>query len=205
MTLHTQPLPYLSLNTYAMTIPNEQLTSALGSDAVVLVDPNDRELGVMEKLEAHEKGLLHRAFSFFIFNSKGEWLLQQRAWEKYHSPGLWTNACCSHPRRGESPADAATRRLQEELGVYCQAKPIFKFLYRSEFSNGLIEHELDHVLIGYSDTLPEPNPAEVAAYRYVSLSDLEYELKQYPANFTVWFRICFQEVKDKLAAIQRSS
>jgi isopentenyl-diphosphate delta-isomerase len=172
---------------------------------VVLVDPNDKEIGMMEKMEAHEKGLLHRAFSLFIFNSKGEWLLQQRAWGKYHSPGLWTNACCSHPRQGETSQAAAMRRLQEEMGMYCQARPVFQFLYRSEFSNTLIEHELDHVLIGYSDTAPKPNPKEVAGYRYVSLADLEYELKQYPTNFTVWFRICFQEVKDELAKLQLSA
>jgi isopentenyl-diphosphate Delta-isomerase len=187
-----------------MTIPTDNLTPAVGTDMVVLVDPNDRELGVMEKMEAHEKGLLHRAFSFFIFNRKGEWLLQQRAWDKYHSPGLWTNACCSHPRLGESPSDAATRRLQEEMGLYCQAKPVFQFLYRSEFSNTLIEHELDHVVIGYSDQTPDPNPEEVASYRYVGLADLEFEMKQYPAHFTVWFRICFQEVKDKLAKLQHA-
>lgn len=183
-----------------MTIPTESLSPLSGTDMVVLVDPQDRELGLMEKMEAHQKGVLHRAFSFFIFNSKGEWLLQQRAWDKYHSPGLWTNACCSHPRQGETPAAAATRRLQEEMGLYCQASPAFKFLYRSEFSNALIEHELDHVLIGYSDTPPAPCPDEVASYRYVSLSDLEVEMKQNPAHFTVWFRICFGEIKAKLAA-----
>jgi len=188
-----------------MTLPNDNMQPTIGTDMVVLVDPNDKEIGLMEKMEAHEKGLLHRAFSFFIFNSKGEWLLQQRAWGKYHSPGLWTNACCSHPRQGETPGAAAMRRLQEEMGMYCQATPVFQFLYRSEFSNALIEHELDHVLIGYSDKAPEPNPEEVASYRYVSLEDLEYELKQYPANFTVWFRICFQEVKDKLAKLQHSA
>ncbi|MAI23666.1 MAG: isopentenyl-diphosphate delta-isomerase [Crocinitomicaceae bacterium] len=188
-----------------MTLPNDNIQPIIGTDMVVLVDPNDKEIGMMEKMEAHEKGLLHRAFSLFIFNSKGEWLLQQRAWGKYHSPGLWTNACCSHPRQGETSQAAAMRRLQEEMGMYCQARPVFQFLYRSEFSNTLIEHELDHVLIGYSDTAPKPNPKEVAGYRYVSLADLEYELKLYPTNFTVWFRICFQEVKEELAKLQLSA
>ncbi len=184
-----------------MTIPTKNLQPITGTDSVVLVDPHDREVGLMDKMEAHKKGALHRAFSFFILNSKGEWLLQQRAWDKYHSPGLWTNACCSHPRQGESPEAAATRRLQEEMGMYCQASPVFKFLYRSEFSNSLIEHELDHVLLGYSDTLPQPNPAEVEGFRYVSLSDLEVEMKQNPDQFTVWFRICFGEMKAKLSVL----
>lgn len=188
-----------------MTIPNENLTPDTTKEWVVLVDPNDQELGLMEKMEAHEKGALHRAFSLFLFNSKGEWLLQQRAHSKYHSPGLWTNACCSHPRQGETPAQAATRRLNEEMGMYCQPKPVFHFQYRSQFSNSLIEHELDHVLIGYSDAVPKPNPDEVANYRYVSLSDLEFEMKHYPTHFTVWFRICFQEVKDQLSYIKRSA
>jgi isopentenyl-diphosphate delta-isomerase len=159
----------------------------------------------MEKMEAHRKGRLHRAFSFFIFNSKGEWLLQQRAHDKYHSGGLWTNACCSHPRSEESAAGAATRRLQEEMGLYCQAKPLFHFIYRSEFSNDLIEHELDHVCIGYSDQLPAPNPQEVVNYRYLATAELEAEMKRSPENFTVWFRICFQQVKDKLAALQQTA
>lgn len=193
-----------------MTIPSEKAQIPNGKanpikEMVVLVNPQDQEVGSMEKMEAHRKGVLHRAFSFFIFNSQGEWLLQQRAFEKYHSGGLWTNACCSHPRRGEAPAQAATRRLREELGLYCQAKPLFHFIYRSEFSNALIEHELDHVCVGYSDQLPKPNPKEVASYRYISTEALELEMKLHPENFTVWFRICFEQVKDKLAALQQSA
>jgi isopentenyl-diphosphate delta-isomerase len=175
------------------------------NEMVVLVNPQDQEMGLMEKMEAHRTGALHRAFSFFIFNSKGEWLLQQRAHDKYHSGGLWTNACCSHPRSEESAAGAATRRLQEEMGLYCQAKPLFHFIYRSEFSNDLIEHELDHVCIGYSDQLPAPNPQEVVNYRYLTTAELEAEMKRSPENFTVWFRICFQQVKDKLAALQQTA
>ncbi|MBV42724.1 MAG: isopentenyl-diphosphate delta-isomerase [Crocinitomicaceae bacterium] len=175
------------------------------NDMVVLVNPRDQETGLMEKMEAHRKGALHRAFSFFIFNSKGEWLLQQRAHEKYHSGGLWTNACCSHPRKGETAAMAATRRLQEEMGFYCQAKPLFHFIYRSEFSNSLIEHELDHVCVGYSDQMPKINRNEVAGYRYISTQALEFEMKAYPEHFTVWFRICYEQVKDKLAALQQTA
>ena len=175
------------------------------NEMVVLVNPQDQEMGLMEKMEAHRTGALHRAFSFFIFNSKGEWLLQQRAHGKYHSGGLWTNACCSHPRKGETAAMAATRRLQEEMGLYCQAKPLFHFIYRSEFSNSLIEHELDHVCVGYSDQLPNINDDEVASYRYISTDALEFELKAYPEHFTVWFRICYEQVKDKLAALQQTA
>ena len=171
------------------------------TEEVILVNTSDEEIGTMEKMKAHEEALLHRAFSVFVFNHKGEMLIHQRAIEKYHSGGLWTNACCSHPRQGESPEAAATRRLQEEMGMYCQASPVFKFLYRSEFSNSLIEHELDHVLLGYSDTLPQPNPAEVEGFRYVSLSDLEVEMKQNPDQFTVWFLICFGEMKAKLSVL----
>ncbi len=193
-----------------MTIPNESAPRARGelrtkNETVVLVNPQDQAIGTMEKMEAHRKGRLHRAFSFFIFNSKGEWLLQQRAHEKYHSGGLWTNACCSHPRSEESAASAATRRLQEEMGLYCQAKPLFHFIYRSEFSNDLIEHELDHVCIGYSDQLPVPNPQEEVTYRYLATAELEAEMKASPENFTVWFRICFQQVKDKLATLQQTA
>ena len=175
------------------------------NEMVVLVNPQDQEMGLMEKMEAHRTGALHRAFSFFIFNSKGEWLLQQRAHGKYHSGGLWTNACCSHPRKGETAAMAATRRLQEEMGLYCQAKPLFHFIYRSEFSNSLIEHELDHVCVGYSDQLPNINDDEVASYRYISTDALEFELKAYPEHFTVWFRICYEQGKDKLAALQQTA
>ncbi len=174
-------------------------------EMVVLVNPHDQEVGTMEKMEAHRIGALHRAFSFFIFNSKGEWLLQQRANDKYHSGGLWTNACCSHPRISETAGAAATRRLKEEMGLYCQAKPLFHFIYRSEFPNALIENELDHVCVGYSDQIPQPNPLEVASFRYVSTKALELEMKRSPESFTVWFRICYEQVKDKLAALKQTA
>lgn len=186
-----------------MTIPNNPTSPETPSlDWVVLVDPNDREVGVMEKMEAHRKGLLHRAFSLFIFNSSGHWLLQQRAFDKYHSGGLWTNACCSHPRRDETTSEAVTRRLKEEMGMYCQVKPLFQFQYRSHLDHGLIEHELDHVFMAYSDQPPRPNPSEVAAFRYIPLADLERELSLHPERFTVWFRICFEQVKDRMKLIQ---
>lgn len=186
-----------------MTIPNNPTISEVQtSDWVVLVDPNDREIGVMEKMEAHQKGLLHRAFSLFVFNSRGHWLLQQRAFDKYHSGGLWTNACCSHPRPNETTWEAATRRLQEEMGMYCQVKPLFQFQYRSQLDQGLIEHELDHVFMAYSDQMPQPNSSEVAAFRYVSMADLEHEISSHPERFTVWFRICFEQVKDCMMQIQ---
>lgn len=162
---------------------------------VVLVDEDDKETGTMEKMEAHEKGALHRAFSIFIFNSKGELLLQQRALNKYHSPGLWTNTCCSHPRPGEAVEDAAHRRLAEEMGMECGLDYHFHFLYKTRFDNGLIEHELDHVFFGTSDTLPVLNSEEVAGYRYIGMKLLEKELNESPENYSPWLRICFVKVK----------
>lgn len=148
----------------------------------------------MEKMEAHRQGLLHRAFSVFIFNSRGEMLLQQRAHDKYHSPGLWTNTCCSHPMPGESTSDAATRRLSEEMGLSCPLRHLFQFIYRIDFSNGLTEHELDHVYIGITDQEPHINPEEVSDYRYIALHDLETDLRENPANYTEWFRLCVARV-----------
>ena len=131
------------------------------NDFVVLVDENDNELGVMKKMLAHEKGVLHRAFSVFIFNSKGELLLQQRANHKYHSAGLWTNTCCSHPRPNETIKDAAHRRLFEEMGMVCDLKIIDNFIYKANFDNGLIEHEFDYIIKGFSDAVPAINKDEV--------------------------------------------
>ena len=137
---------------------------------VILVDENDRETGLMEKQEAHEKGLLHRAFSIFIFNHKNELLLQQRALHKYHSAGLWTNTCCSHPRAGESIEQAAHRRLQEEMGFDCELYKKTSFIYKAEFENGLTEHEFDHILVGHYDQAIHINPQEVAAYKWVDMT-----------------------------------
>lgn len=162
---------------------------------VVLVNERDEELGTMEKMEAHRKGVLHRAFSVFIFNSKGEMLLQQRAQGKYHSGGLWTNACCSHPGKGENVADAAARRLQEELGFSVPLKKIFDFVYRSEMENGLTEHEFDHVFAGYYEGALSPDKDEVKDYCYKSLESIKQNLQTHPQNFTAWFHIAFPRVE----------
>jgi len=137
-------------------------------DQIVLVDKDDREVGKAEKMAVHKKGLLHRAFSVLVFNSKGELLLQQRAKEKYHCGGLWTNTCCSHPRKGETVSQAAHRRLLEEMGVDCELEEIFSFSYRVDFPNGLTENELDHVLIGKSDSRPKPDPKEVEQWKWIN-------------------------------------
>ena len=164
-------------------------------EQVILVDKNDHPIGLMEKMEAHEKGLLHRAFSVFIFNDKKELMLQQRALSKYHSPGLWTNTCCSHPRDGETTAEAAHRRMKEEMGFDCEFEEAFDFLYKSDVGQGLIEHELDHVFIGHSNAIPKINPEEVNAWKYVSMESIKDEMSTHPERFTVWFRIAFDEVR----------
>lgn len=163
-------------------------------EQVILVDQQDREIGVAEKLEAHRKGKLHRAFSVFLFNAKDEMLLQQRAAEKYHSGGLWSNACCSHPRPGEQTEAAARRRLREEMGISCNLNKAFDFIYRAEFDNGLIEHELDHVFIGRYDGAALPDPGEVMAHRWVSIDTLKKDLAIAPENFTAWFKIAVHKV-----------
>lgn len=165
-------------------------------EEVILVNEQDQEIGTMEKIEAHKKALLHRAFSIFIFNSKGELLLQQRAAHKYHSPQLWTNTCCSHQRPNESTIDAANRRLKEEMGMNCELKEAFTFKYKTPFDNGLTEHEFDHVLIGSTDTEPEINKDEVMSFEYKSLSVIESEILSHPENFTSWFKICLPKVKE---------
>jgi isopentenyl-diphosphate delta-isomerase len=161
---------------------------------VVLVDEQDNPIGKMEKQQAHIEGLLHRAFSIFIFNSEKKLLLQKRASSKYHCGGLWTNSCCSHPRENENIQDAANRRLAEEMGMQCSLKPIFTFMYRAEFDNGLIEHEFDHVFFGESDQNPKINPEEVETYRYIAMEDLQQEVKEFPQNFTPWFIIALERV-----------
>ena len=161
---------------------------------VVLVDEQDNPIGKMEKQQAHIEGLLHRAFSIFIFNSEKKLLLQKRASSKYHCGGLWTNSCCSHPRENENIQDAANRRLAEEMGMQCSLKPIFTFMYKAEFDNGLIEHEFDHVFFGESDQNPKINPEEVETYRYIAMEDLQQEVKEFPENFTPWFIIALDRV-----------
>ena len=165
---------------------------------VVLVNTLDQAQGTMEKMSAHKKGILHRAFSVFILNSKGELLLQQRAHHKYHSGGLWTNTCCSHPRNGETVIEAGVRRLQEEMGMKCQLAKGFDFIYRSELDGGLVEHEFDHVLFGRSDVPPVPNPEEVCDYKYISFTHMRAEMAAHPEDFTTWFRICFERAAEHL-------
>lgn len=167
-------------------------------EQVILVDENDAEAGIMEKIEAHRRGLLHRAISVFILDSKGRWLLQRRAENKYHSNSLWTNTCCSHPMPQESSADAAKRRLHQEMGLECELTELFRFTYREDLDNGLTEHELDHVFTGVTDSLPEINREEVMEYRYMNYNDLEADVAARPENYTVWFRIIFSKVNDHL-------
>lgn len=175
----------------------KSMTATL-EEHVVLVNTLDKAQGTMEKMSAHKKGILHRAFSVFILNSKGELLLQQRAQHKYHSGGLWTNTCCSHPRDGEDILDAGIRRLNEEMGMKCQLSKGFDFIYRSELDSGLIEHEFDHVLFGRSDLPPTPNMNEVASHRYQTFASIRQEMSAHPERYTTWFRICFERAAEFL-------
>lgn len=165
---------------------------------VVLIDENDQPLGLMEKQEAHVAGLLHRAFSVFVFNSKGELLLQQRADEKYHSPGLWTNSCCSHPRENETFEAAAHRRLMEEMGFDCEIEEKFHFIYKAKLGEDLYEHELDRVFVGFYDGEIHINPEEVKAYQWVNMDELIIDIKNNPDNYTAWFKIIFEEYLSQL-------
>ena len=162
---------------------------------VILVDELDNELGQMEKMEAHQKGELHRAFSVFLFNDKNQLLLQQRATKKYHSGGLWSNTCCSHPRQGEGIIEAGKRRLMEEMGITAELIKQFSFIYRAEFDNGLIEHELDHVMFGEYNGLVPFNKEEIMAVRYVDLEQINRELIEQPEIYTAWFKILFNQTK----------
>jgi len=155
---------------------------------VQLVDNQDNPNGSMEKLEAHEKGLLHRALSVLIINTNKEILLQRRALGKYHSPGLWTNTCCSHPYPGENPTEAANRRLKEEMGMVADLEFAFKFQYKCDFDNGLIEHELDHVFMGKTDDIPHLNTDEAMAFKWMSIEELETDMKNNADNYTFWFK-----------------
>jgi len=163
---------------------------------VILVDPHDRQIGVEEKLKAHREGKLHRAFSVFVFNENGEMLLQQRAARKYHSGGLWTNACCSHPRPGEAVEQAAARRLREEMGFACQLRKAFHFIYKAELDGGLIEHEFDHVFVGHYDGGVSPDANEVADYRWRHIHAVTNDLKQSLEKYTVWFKLAFGGARD---------
>jgi isopentenyl-diphosphate delta-isomerase len=163
-------------------------------DEVILVNENDEQVGIMEKMEAHQKALLHRAFSVFIFNEKKEMLLQQRALSKYHSGGLWTNACCSHPKPGEQTLSAAKRRLKEELGFDTAIHKVFDFVYKAAFENGLTEHEFDHVYVGEYDDAIHPDPAEVMDTAFLPMDTIVRLAEQEPSKYTAWFHIAFPKV-----------
>lgn len=165
------------------------------TEKVILVDMNDRQTGLMDKTEAHRKALLHRAVSAFIFNSKNQLLLQRRALNKYHSAGLWTNTACTHPRPGESPLEAAQRRLEEEMGLKVNdLTKLFDFVYKEPLENGLTEHEYDHVFAGISDDLPVPEPGEVCDYRYVGIDTVTDAVRHNPDEYTIWFRHIIERV-----------
>lgn len=160
-------------------------------EEVILVDRDDNPVGTMPKMEAHEKAVLHRAFSVFILNKEGQLMLQQRALHKYHSPGLWTNTCCSHQRSGETNLDAGVRRLDEEMGFEVPLEELFSFIYKAPFDNGLTEHELDHVMLGYYDGIPKINKEEVASWKWMELDQVAKEIKASPEHYTAWFKIIF--------------
>ena len=167
-------------------------------EQVILVDQKDNPRGLMPKMEAHEKAELHRAFSVFIFNDKNELMLQQRAKHKYHSPLLWTNTCCSHQRDGESNIQAGKRRLFEEMGFVTEIKEVFSFIYKAPFDNGLTEHELDHVMVGYYNEDPIINRDEVEAFKWMTLDDVKTDIENHPELYTAWFKIIFEKSFDKL-------
>ena len=173
-------------------------------DRVVLVDADDEEVGTMSKTRAHEEGRLHRAFSIFIFNSQGRLLLQRRAAHKYHSGGLWTNSCCSHPRPGESIAQAASRRLKEELGFTCDLSQEFNFTYRADVGAGFIEHEFDHVFFGTYDGHVSPDPSEVSDVRWMRMNDLADDLRTSSEQYTAWLNVCWPRIWERFMALRRA-
>ena len=157
-------------------------------EAVILVDEKDNEIGLISKTEAHKKALLHRAISVFIFNSKGDWLLQRRAFTKYHSGGLWTNSCCTHPFSNETNIDAANRRLRQEMGMQCPLTELFSFTYKEALDHELTEYEFDHVFIGITDYIPRINSNEVSEFKYIKFKDLTHDMKKNPSHYSVWFK-----------------
>ena len=160
---------------------------------VILVDSNDNPLGIMEKMEAHKNAVLHRAFSVFLFNSNGEMMLQLRAKGKYHSGGLWTNACCGHPKPNESVKEAAQRRLHEEMGIKCGLDKVFHYIYKTPFSNGLTEHEFLHVFKGTAEKEPTLNPQEAEGWKWISIKDIYEDVKRHPERYTAWFKISLEK------------
>ncbi len=176
------------------------LLDCMKEEKVVLVDQFDNPIGTMSKMEAHEKGVLHRAFSVFILNDNGELMLQQRAFHKYHSPALWTNTCCSHQREGEDTLVAGQRRLKEEMGFTVPLEALFHFIYKAPFDNGLTEHELDHVLLGTYNQVPVLNSEEVADWKWMSLEAVAEDIKQSPEVYTAWFKIIFDRFHTHIIA-----
>lgn len=174
-------------------------------EQVILVNQYDEQIGTMPKMEAHEKALLHRAFSVFIFNDENELMLQQRAFSKYHSPGLWTNTCCSHQRIGETNIEAGRRRLQEEMGFVTDLKDTISFIYKAPFDNGLTEHEFDHILVGDYNDEPVLNPDEVAAWKWMPLEDVKNDIKLHPELYTEWFKIIFDKFYQHLISAPHES
>ena len=174
-------------------------------EQVILVNELDEQIGLMPKMEAHEKALLHRAFSVFIFNDKNELMLQQRALNKYHSPGLWTNTCCSHQREGESNIEAGKRRLQEEMGFTTDLRDTISFIYKAPFDNGLTEHEFDHILLGHYNEEPKLNKEEAHAYKWVSLDEVKKDINTNPEIYTAWFKIIFDKFYDYINITDESN
>lgn len=176
----------------------------MNKEYVILVNELDEQIGLMEKIEAHQKAVLHRAFSVFIFNEKNELMLQQRALSKYHSPGLWTNTCCSHQRDGESNIEAGVRRLQEEMGFTTFIEEKTSFIYKAPFDNGLTEHELDHVLVGYYNEKPNINKEEVESWKWMSLESVKKDMIKSPEEYTEWFKIIFDKFYDYINVTNES-
>ena len=174
-------------------------------EKVILVNENDEQIGLMPKLEAHEKAVLHRAFSVFIFNDKNELLLQQRALGKYHSPGLWTNTCCSHQRDGESNIEAGKRRLEEEMGFVTDLQESISFIYKTPFDNGLTEHEYDHVLLGTYNSVPAINREEVLSFKWMPLNDVKVDIVLRPSIYTEWFKIIFDKYYEYINVTNESN
>jgi isopentenyl-diphosphate delta-isomerase len=172
-------------------------------EKIIIVDEKDRQIGTGEKLDVHKKGQLHRAFSIFVFNPKGELLLQKRAAGKYHSPGLWANTCCSHPRAGESLEDAVHRRLKEEMGFDVPLREIFSFMYKVKFGNGLTENEYDHVFIGKFGGKPKPDPEEVGGWKWISLEDLKTDVKKNPERYTYWLKVSLDRLVSHMNGLNK--
>ena len=170
----------------------------MNEEKVILVDENDQPIGLMEKIEAHEKALLHRAFSVFVLNSNNELMLQRRALHKYHSPGLWTNTCCSHQRENETTLHAGVRRLKEEMGFVTSLEEKFSFIYKASFDNGLTEHEYDHVLVGFYEKDPVINKDEVSEWKWMPLLDVKKDILSNPDLYTPWFKIIFEKFFEEL-------